>query len=429
MSAELISLLKEGVLATSLAVLLVLLLRRPLGRLFGAGCLPLLWALAPLAQLAVWLPAPAQPVSLEWQVLAAVAAPGALIEVSPATPSNLSVGAWVLLFWALGALLSSGYFLLLQRRFVHRLGRLRPLHGRILLAESVDLGPAVLGVLRPRIVLPANFTQRFSEEQQALIIAHERSHLRRGDVLANALATTLRCLYWFNPLIHYAAARLRHDHELASDAEVVQRYPQARRRYADTLLNVQLAVPGLPVGCLWQSSHPLKERILMLSTVRTTPLRRRIGALLASSLALGFATLAWAGQGDTGKTAHSAEAGGTEAGPTYRRLSPPKYPQAAIDAKQQGNVLLKVLVATDGSVSQIEVESATVPGLFDQAAIDTVRKWQFNPGTKDGAPVPTWVQVPICFSLDEGKDPPTCSGGANALDGIYRMAPKVESNG
>jgi TonB family protein len=427
MNAELLSLLQEGALATSFATLLVLLLRRPLAHLCGAGCLPLLWALVPLAQLAVWLPAPAQEFGLGWPVLAPMAVPANPAATTAAPAASLPAATWMLLLWALGALLAAGYFLLLQRRFLRRLGRLRPLHQGILVAESADLGPAVLGILRPHIVLPADFTQRFSEEQQALIIAHERSHLRRGDVPANALATALRCVYWFNPLIHHAASRLRHDHELASDAEVVQRYPQARRRYADTLLNVQLAVPGLPVGCLWQSSHPLKERIIMLSNVHITPLRRRTGALLAGSLVLGFATLAWASQGDVGASA-SADVAVPEAGPSYRRLAPPKYPQAAIDARQEGTVLLKVLVAIDGSVSDIEVASATLPGSFDQAAIDTVRKWQFNPATRDGTPVAAWVQVPICFSLNEGQDPPACSGGPDALDGIYRMAPKPSAN-
>jgi TonB family protein len=425
MSAELLTLLQEGALATSLATLLVLALRRPLGRLCGAGCLPLLWALVPFAQLAVWLPAPTQELRLDWQMLAPIAVT-ANADAAANAAAAPHAATWMLLLWALGAVIAAGYFLLLQRRFLRRLGRLRPLHERILVAECADLGPAVLGILRPRIVVPADFIQRFSEEQRALIIAHERSHLRRGDVPANALATALRCLYWFNPLIHYAASRLRHDHELASDAEVVQRYPKARRRYADTLLNVQLAVPGLPVGCLWQSSHPLKERILMLSTVRTTPLRRRAGAVLVGALVLSLATLAWASQGDAGK--HAKAEAAAETGPTYRRLSPPKYPQAAIDAKQEGKLLLRVLVAPDGSVSEVEVESATLPGAFDRAAIDTVRLWQFNPATRNGAPVATWVQVPICFSLNEGQDPPACSGGPDALDGIYRMLPKTQSS-
>jgi TonB family protein len=280
MATELLLALWEGLLASSAGCLLVLLLRRPWARLFGASTTPLLWGLVPLCLLAVWLPAPSLAVQEGWGVLPAieVAAP-ATPEAAVTTTSRFDL-ALLLAPWAAGSALAALYFVLLQR----------------LLAERTDVGPAVLGALRPRIVLPADFHTRYSPDEQALILAHERSHQRRGDVLANAIATGLRAVYWFNPLLHYAANRLRHDHELASDAEVVQRYPHARRRYADTLLNVQLAVPGLPVGCLWQSSHPLKERLLMLSTSRSTPRRRTLGTALALGLSLSAAALAWASQ-------------------------------------------------------------------------------------------------------------------------------------
>jgi beta-lactamase regulating signal transducer with metallopeptidase domain len=251
MATELLVALWEGLLASSAGCLLVLLLRRPWARLFGASTTPLLWALVPLCLLAVWLPAPTLAVQEGWGLLPAVA-DGATPPDRPAAPSTTpGLDSELLLApWALGSALTALYFALLQRRFRQRLGRLHPQPDGTLLAERNDVGPAVLGALRPRIVLPADFHTRYSPDEQALILAHERSHQRRGDVLANAIATGLRAIYWFNPLLHYAADRLRHDHELASDAEVVQRYPHARRRYADTLLNVQLAVPGLPVGCL-----------------------------------------------------------------------------------------------------------------------------------------------------------------------------------
>lgn len=320
------------------------------------------------------------------------------------------------------------FFFLLQRRFRQRLGRLRPIDAGLLVAESRELGPAVLGLLRPRIILPADFSQRFNAQQQSLILAHERSHLRRGDIVANAIATLLRCIYWFNPLFHYAAVRLRHDHELASDAEVMQRHPHARRQYADTLLNVQLAVPGLPVGCLWQSSHPLKERILMLSSVRNTPARRRLGALLATSVALSTAALAWAGQPGSAHADPTGTAPAPEVGPGYRSLSPPAYPPAAIAAGEEGKVILKVLVAVDGSVKQLEVAAASLPGAFDDAALAAVRSWKFNPATQDGTPVEAWVQVPICFSLKQDESA-ACSAGPDALDGIYRIAPELRQEG
>lgn len=428
MSAELLSWLVEGSIATSLAALLVLALRGPLRRLFGAGCIPWLWSLVPLAQLAVWLPAPMRESAASVPLLFAAGLPQPLATPAATAASGFTAGDWFALCWLLGALACAGYFLILQRRFRQRLGQLRECAPGVLLAESRELGPAVLGLLRPRIILPADFTHRFTEQQQTLILAHERSHLRRGDIVANAIASALRCLYWFNPLLHYAADRLRHDHELASDADVMQRHPHARRHYADTLLNVQLAVPGLPVGCLWQSSHPLKERILMLSTLRTTPLRRRAGALLASSLALSLATLAWASQPNDQQVDPDTDASAMEAGPSYASLSPPAYPATAIASGEEGKVILKVLVAVDGSAKQLEVAAATPPGAFDDAAIAAVRNWKFNPATRDGKPVEAWVQVPICFSLKQDESI-SCSAGPEALDGIYRIAPELKPAG
>ena len=294
MAAELLLALWEGLLASSAACLLVLILRRPWMRAFGAGSTPWLWALVPLALLAVWLPAPPTTVQPSWGL-----APGALLTDVARAPAiardaaPISIANAVLAAWAIGVAVSAAYFIGLQRRFRHRLGRLSTVGDKVLRAEHSDVGPAVLGLLRPRILIPADFESRYSSEEQALILAHERSHLRRGDIVANAIATVLRALYWFNPLIHLASRRLRHDHELASDADVLQAFPHARRRYADTLLNAQLAVPGLPVGCLWQSSHPLKERILMLK--QTTPGRRRrlTGLAAATLIVLSGAATAW----------------------------------------------------------------------------------------------------------------------------------------
>lgn len=92
-------------------------------------------------------------------------------------------------------------------------------------------------------------------------------------------------MFWFNPLLHVAVRRFRHDQELACDADVLARHPNARRAYADAMLKTQLAVPGLPVGCHWQSSQSLKERILMLKKPQPGALRRR-GGIVAVAVVL-----------------------------------------------------------------------------------------------------------------------------------------------
>jgi len=55
------------------------------------------------------------------------------------------------------------------------------------------------------------FSRAFHVQEQAAILAHERIHLARQDARINALAALLRCLCWFNPLIHLGARWLRID--------------------------------------------------------------------------------------------------------------------------------------------------------------------------------------------------------------------------
>ena len=62
---------------------------------------------------------------------------------------------------------------------------------------------------------------------------------------------------------------------------------------------------------------------------------------------------------------------------------------------------MRVLVGVDGAPVQIEVEKSSRSRLLDQAAIQAVRQWMFNPGMKEGVPVQNWVLVPIKFSLSD----------------------------
>lgn len=67
----------------------------------------------------------------------------------------------------------------------------------------------MLGFLRPRIVTPNSFQERFTPKEQAAILAHGRVRLARNDARINALTALLRCLCRFNPLIHFGARSLR----------------------------------------------------------------------------------------------------------------------------------------------------------------------------------------------------------------------------
>ena len=300
MMHDLLHTLLFATLASSAAITLILLVRKPLRRWLGARVAYALWLLVPLATLVPLLPAPVVNVATP---LAPVAV---MMAVVPAVMSGVPLedpfdpSAWLTALWLLGVGAACMLFVRQQRRFVRSLGMLAAVDAHTALAQSAN-GPALVGAWRPRIVLPADFERRYSAIERDLILAHECSHRARGDAQVNALVAALRCLFWFNPLVHLAASRLRFDQELACDATVVGRYPQSRRIYADAMLKAQLAAdfkayPGLPAGCHWQSCHPLKERIAMLK--HPLPGRARV------ALSLGFATAlivagtyaAWAAQ-------------------------------------------------------------------------------------------------------------------------------------
>jgi bla regulator protein blaR1 len=106
----------------------------------------------------------------------------------------------------------------------------------------------------------------------------------------------LRCLFWFNPLMHLAAQRFRHDQEMACDTGVLRRFPDHRRTYANAMLKTQLADQSLPFGCHWSGQHPIKERLAMLTRPSPSLPRRLAGLFAVSMLVVAAATTAWASQ-------------------------------------------------------------------------------------------------------------------------------------
>jgi beta-lactamase regulating signal transducer with metallopeptidase domain len=292
MSADILALLARMTLAASAAIVIILLLRQPLRAAFGAQIAYASWLMAPLAMLAAFLPA--RHVLIEAPATVAQVAPNAPppVEAAPTVQAVSDVAAAlpaidltpVLLFvWLAGAFFS---LLLLLRD-----------HQRFLRNADVA-GPAVIGILRPRIVLPRDFEQRYTQAERDLVVAHERAHIAAFDAQINALAAFAHCLNWFNPLFHVARKALRIDQELACDARVMARHSNAKRVYAEAMLKTQLSAQPVPLGCQWPpiGAGPLKQRIAMLARPRPTPLRTVLGAALCTLTVLTAAAAVWLAQ-------------------------------------------------------------------------------------------------------------------------------------
>ncbi len=292
MANDLYAWLIEATLATGAAIALVLLLRRPLRATFGAGAAYALWALVPAVLSATLLPAAIEP--MVSPMVANVAAEVVALPGVAVTP-GIDLRSWLMPAWGLGVVMAWALLLRQQRRFLRGLGSLRQRADGLFESESVAGLPAVIG-WRSRIVLPRDFEQRYDAHERQLVLSHEGVHRRRGDLYASALVAALRCLFWFNPLVHYGAGRFRHDQELACDAAVLRRFPQSRRAYGDALLKTQLADQPLPLGCHWFGSHPLKERILMLNRPQPNKPRWFAGFVLVALLSLATGWTVWAAQ-------------------------------------------------------------------------------------------------------------------------------------
>jgi TonB family protein len=77
---------------------------------------------------------------------------------------------------------------------------------------------------------------------------------------------------------------------------------------------------------------------------------------------------------------------------------PPKYPKDAKKAGVSGTVVLKAIIAKDGSVKNLEYVSG--PDMLVDAAIKAVKKWKYQPTLFDGKPVEMDTKISVVFDLN-----------------------------
>jgi protein TonB len=77
----------------------------------------------------------------------------------------------------------------------------------------------------------------------------------------------------------------------------------------------------------------------------------------------------------------------------------PSYPSTAKRLGIQGTTLLRVHVLVDGRVGDIAVEQSAGHRDLDDAAVNAVRRWRFEPGRRGDDPVAMWVRLPVEFRL------------------------------
>jgi beta-lactamase regulating signal transducer with metallopeptidase domain len=179
------------------------------------------------------------------------------------------------------ALIASGAHLFMRRR---RWRTATVAGAQVYVTEGV--GPAVVGLLRPRIVVPQWVTMALPRHQAA-VIAHEQSHLDARDPQLLTLALALLVFMPWNLPLWWQLRRLRYAIEVDCDARVL-RGGIDPTHYGETLISVgerQSAYIGA-VAAMSESKSFLEERIRIMISKPVKWRRAGIAALAGISLAL-----------------------------------------------------------------------------------------------------------------------------------------------
>lgn len=297
---------------------IILLVRRPFARRFGAGAVYALWLL-PFMRLflpPITLPILKTEISLG-QVSPVLDTTSLIIPVAErvvneSTPFVQSQAfLWSLLaVWISGAALWLVWQLLRQRQYMETLSsQCHTLTGpSVLLAQramqaaglkamptlltaETQVGPLVTGLIRPVIILPHDFSTHYHPQQQYFALLHEMTHIKRRDLWASFAVLMFRAVNWPNPIVHIAAKQFRTDQESACDATVLKQNDARNyaHDYAATLLHAAKTVMQpravMPLGLTIY--HPLKERLMMIENQKrkTGPLSRWTAGLLILGVA------------------------------------------------------------------------------------------------------------------------------------------------
>ena len=176
----------------------------------------------------------------------------------------------------------------------------------VVLADAAS--PMVCALGPPCLLWPMGLEERLPADGRRAVVLHELAHLRRRDHWVGWLLLAAGCVWWWHPLLAFVRRRLNREAELACDAWVVAAAPEARRAYAEALLEVSQrpSLEAAPVLGAASGRRELERRLVMIMH-GSGPGRLSWRALVGIG-ALGLLVLpAWSPGGDAPK-APAAEA-------------------------------------------------------------------------------------------------------------------------
>jgi TonB family protein len=356
------------------------------------------------------------------------------------------VPVWVVASFGLGLLLVISAASLRRGRREWEPARVGDAH--VLLSR--DTGPAVLGLLRPCIVLPRRVLD-WDEDRRRLIVLHEEEHIRARDpwLLGIAMLTVV-AMPW-NAGLWWQYRRLQLAVETDCDARVL-RGRHSVHRYGSLLLEVgSWGGGGVPAGAGFAEPRSFLERRLRIMTAPTPKFRlaRGLGMLTVAGLAVAAACEMPRPTGPMGPTAVEQPAPSNavnslgEARPTFTPFEvrpelrnrsevasalAEEYPALLRRAGIGGNAMLWLFVDEEGTVKNVRVAQSSGHPQIDDAAERVAYRMRFSPALNRDERVSVWIQVPISFNpaSDGAVAPGAVEERQRRADAVQRMRDEAQ---
>jgi beta-lactamase regulating signal transducer with metallopeptidase domain len=214
------------------------------------------------------------------------------------------------------------------------------------------IGPAMIGIFRPVLVIPGAILREKTAVQLRPLVAHEIIHLRRGDPLVAALQLISHAIWWFNPLVWWMNRQIIRAREFCCDAEVIAGVDCPRDDYAQMLIDVLrlrravgafVAMPGIRPVLI--TTRRLDQIMSDRPSDRRTPVRYWMLLALCSLVLLPGACKSTGGA--------TTEASASRVGGNQIQSSTPAPPS---DADQTTEELSRMRTSLQSEIDQMKKE-------------------------------------------------------------------------
>lgn len=366
---------------------------------------------------------------------AALAGPAAGPAVEAGDPAGtVPLEAWFPWLWA-GLSAAVLAWLAISALRLRRICRSCPVKrtGGDVVVWTSGLGPGVIGLRRPRIVVPG-WVRQMDADSRRMVFLHEREHVRRGDPLLLHFGWGLVVLVpWLVPL-WWQFRRLRMAVELDCDQRVVRDVGDPTA-YGRLLLEAKRLSLGLDLPLVTAASSFLGRRVRRLAEGTSRP----SGSAPRLALSAVVCVLALAGAGllpppedptstsipDDARSAtatsagEAEEAGEREEKDLFERLArpydePPEvlnrgevraslrahHPEELRRQGIGGEVIVVVHVSADGHVTGGFLFGGTGHAALDRAALEVASEIRYAPARREGEPLAVWIAQRLRFPVE-----------------------------